>query len=140
ALRIDTSGDPSFAELLSRVGKVVEEVFSHQSVPFEMVVRELNLERDMSRHPIFQIAFSRKQRVSRAFASPLKLVEIESTTEQLDLTIEFAEEGNELFTSFSYNSDVFAATTIMRMMEHFRILLESAADDPGMQMSRMPLL
>ena len=140
ALRIDTSGDPSFAELLRRVREVVEKALSHQNVPFEVVVRELHLERDMSRHPIFQIALSMKESASAAFASALNLVEVESATEPLDLTIEFVEEGNELFTWFSYNTELFGASTIARMMEHFRILLESAADDPRIRISRMPLL
>ncbi len=140
ALRIDTSGDPSFAELLRRVREVVEKAFSHQNVPFEMVVRELHLERDMSRHPIFQIALSMKETASAALARGLNLVEVESATEPLDLTIEFVEEGNELFAWFSYNTELFRASTIARMMEHFRILLESAADDPRIRISRMPLL
>ncbi len=140
ALRMDTSGDPSFAELLSRVREGVEQAFSHQSVPFEAVVRELHLERDMSRHPIFQIAFSMKETASASFATDLKLVEVESPTEPFDLTVEFAEDGNEFFTRFSYNSDLFEASTIARMLEHFWILLESAADDPGMRISRLPLL
>ena len=139
-LRIDTSGDPSFAELLSRVREVVEKAFSHQDVPFESVVRELHLERDMSRHPVFQIAFSMKERASAASDSALELIEVESVNEPLDVTVKFAEEGNELLSCFSYNSDLFGASTITRMMEHFRILLESAADDPGLRISRMPLL
>lgn len=139
ALRIDASGDPTFAELLSRVRGVVEKAFHHQNVPFEMVVRELRVERDMSRHPIFQVAFSKKEPLAASNAA-LKFVEVEGSTEELDLRVEFAEEGNEIVLWFSYNSDLFDASTIARMVEHFRILLESAADDPDMQISRMPLL
>jgi len=140
AFRIDTSGDPSFAELLSRVREVEERAFRHQNVPFEIVIRELRLERDMSRHPIFQIAFSVKQVATGPPASALKFVEVENPTEELDLRVEFSEEGNDVFIWFSYNSDLFAVSAITRMMEHFTILLESAADDPRTRILQMPLL
>ena len=140
ALRIDISGEPSFGDLLKRVQQLVDNALTHQNVPFESVIRELHLDRDMSRHPIFQIALSMKEPPSASLASAGKLVEVDSASEQLDLSIEFADEGNELFTWFSYNSDLFNASTITRMMEHFRILLESAADNRGIGISQMPLL
>ena len=138
ALRIDASGDPSFAELLRRVREVGEKAFSHQNVPFESVIRELHLERNMSRHPVFQIAFSKKEPAPAAVAQTL--VEVESATEELDLRVEFAEERNEVFIWFSYNADLFDTATIQRMLGHFRTVLWSAVKDQEVKISRMPLL
>jgi pristinamycin I synthase-3/4 len=54
-LRIDTSGNPSFEELLLRVRKVALEAFSNQDVPFDRLVEELNPQRTLSRQALFQV-------------------------------------------------------------------------------------
>ena len=143
ALRMDVSGDPSFTDLLTRVREVTEGAFWHQDVPFEAVVKQLRLERDMSRHPIFQIMFtSRDAAVPTPFQTEpgVSLLEMESSMEQFDLSVEFASSQHGLDVTFSYNPDLFDEVTVERMTGHFRVLLASAADNPGVKISRLPLL
>ena len=143
ALRLDVSGDPSFRDLLARVRKVTEEAFLHQNIPFQAVLKQLHLERDMSRHPLFQIMFcppiSSQEGILRT-NSGAKLLEVESAAEEFDLSLEFATQNSRLEVCFTYNPDLFEAETIERMSGHFGMLLQSAVQNPDLNISRMSLL
>lgn len=143
ALRTDLSGEPSFAELLQRVRETTQGAFSHPDIPFEGLLQELRLERDMSRHPLFQVTFTTQDASSAAnfeCEAGIGLFEAERPAEQFDLSVELTVQENKLEVAFSYNSDLFDAATIARMMGHFLILLESAVTDPYLKIAHMPLL
>lgn len=142
ALRTDLSDNPRFADLLLRVREVTREAFSRQEVPFETLLKHLRLEPDMSRHPLFQIMFTMQDEVAadRFPTGPgVRLFEVDIPKEQFDLSVELAIKESRLEATFSYSLDLFDASTVQRMMEHFKILLESAAE-PGIRIARMPLI
>ena len=56
-IRGDVSGNPRFTELIQRARDTAAGAFSHQDLPFELLVEELKPERDRSRSPLFQVLF-----------------------------------------------------------------------------------
>ena len=143
ALRIDASGEPSFADFVARVHQSSQSAFSQQEIPFESLLKQLKLDRDMSRHPLFQIILTMQDTAvaGRAPTQPgVCLFDFENPAEEFDLSVEFAMKENGLDATFGYNTDLFDASTITRMMGHFQRLLDSAAENPSIKISRIPLL
>ncbi|UNO38540.1 hypothetical protein KGS77_01360 [Streptomyces sp. MST-110588] len=55
-LRTDTSGEPTYRELIGRVRDRLLAAHDHQDFPFDRVVELLNPPRSSRRHPVFQTA------------------------------------------------------------------------------------
>ncbi len=143
ALRSDLSGDLCFRELLKRVSEVTLGAYAHQDLPFEMLVDALQPKRDMSHTPLFQVMFILQNAPVRTLQVPgltLSSLEIESGLAMFDLTLTMAEEPEGLGGVFEYNTDLFDAETIVRMVGHFQTLLEGIVSDPDQHLSALPLL
>ncbi|HET8840561.1 MAG TPA: amino acid adenylation domain-containing protein, partial [Ktedonobacteraceae bacterium] len=125
-LRLNLSGNPSFRELLSRTRNVVLEATSHQDLPFEKIVEELQPKRTLSYNPLFQVFFnfrtvpSTKQELAGLTLTALPLKSHEA---MFDLMLAIEETEQELTCSLEYNSDIFRRDTIERMESYFRTLL-----------------
>ncbi|MDQ3173551.1 MAG: amino acid adenylation domain-containing protein, partial [Acidobacteriota bacterium] len=143
ALRTDLSGDPSFKELLARVKEVTLGAYTHQDVPFEKLVEELQPERTLSRTPLFQVMFGLQNIPGQASElSGLRLtgLPLDIGKSQFDLSL-FTFEGAEgLSCVLEYSTDLFDASTMIRMLGHFERLLEGIAADPEQRLSKLPLL
>src|SRR5262249_10797189 len=139
ALCTPVAMDRSFAEFLAQVHDVVSEALLHRGVAFERLLSELRLDRDMSRHPVFQVRFDMPDSDLES-GSGFKTLDLESPAEQFDLRVEVRESNGGLDLRFAYSTDLFEDATISRMMEHYRILLEGAITDPTLAISRIPML
>jgi hypothetical protein len=142
-LRIDVSGNPPFRELLSRVREVSLGAYAHQDVPFEKLVEELHPERDLSRNPLFQVAFSIQTKSNQALQLADITIEpsnVDIETSKFDLCLyvcpsEWAASG-----WIGYNRDLFNPETIERMCRHFVRLLRSIAARPDARLSELEML
>ncbi|HEX6288974.1 MAG TPA: amino acid adenylation domain-containing protein, partial [Herpetosiphonaceae bacterium] len=142
-LRADLSGNPSFQELLQRVREVALGAYSHQDLPFEQVVEIAAYERAASRTPLFQVMFILQNAPMPELALgdlTLLPLEVDNGTAKFDLTFELTETADGLFGFIEYNSDLFEAATIARMMRHFQMVLESVVADPAQRIAALPLL
>ena len=142
-LRTDCSGNPSFQELLGRVRQIALSAHDNQDLPFDRLVQELQPERSLSYHPLCQVMFI-FQNLSTIDLELLDLtvnaLEVESDTTNFDLSIELEEISAGLKCWFRYNTDLFDATTIERMMIHFQTLLEGIVAAPEQRLADLPIL
>jgi len=142
-MRIKPSGNSRFLELLRRVRDVALGAYAHQDLPFEKLVEELQPERSLSHNPLFQVAFVLHDNLGPSLTlSNLKLSPVEVSTDAaiFDLLLSMAESEHGLVGSLTYRTDLFDDSTITRMLEHFRNLLESIVLNPDEPISDLHLL
>ncbi len=142
-LRADLSGNPTFRELLQRMHDVSQEALDYQDLPFEKLVDALQPERDMSRSPLFQVMFAYQKSLISEIKLPgltVKPVDVQSRTAKFDLTLEIMERSDGLRGTFEYNADLFDATTIERMQQHFQNLLLSIVADPDQRIRSLSIM
>ena len=143
ALRGDLSGNPSFRELLTRVREVALSAYAHQDLPFEKLVEELRPERSLSHNPLFQVLFALQNTPALDQQIPgLKLrgVGAKVGTAKCDLALFMAEGPQGLMGRLEYNTDIFDASTIDRLANHFQILLQGIVADAEQPIYDLPLL
>jgi amino acid adenylation domain-containing protein len=140
ALRGDLSGDPSFGELVSRVRETVMWAMAHEQAPLQEIVARLPLERDLSRHPLFQV-FCAQVPLATLPLDGAEPYDAHPTTSRFDLTLFVEEEpGDELELAWEYSGDLFDAATIERLAARYVRLLEGALADPGRSIDELELL
>ncbi|MDF5712387.1 MAG: amino acid adenylation domain-containing protein [Rhizonema sp. NSF051] len=140
ALRTDLSGDPTFLELLTRVRQVTLGAYSHKDLPFEKLVQELAPKRNLRYSPLFQVWFTLQNVPMTKLELPgltLSLLETDNTTVQFDLELFLSEGVDGLSARFNYNTDLFNATTIAQMANHFEILLLNIVEQPSVRLKAL---
>ena len=148
-LRTDTSGDPSFKELLGRVRKVNLDAYDNQDIPFERLVEALNPVRSRSRHPLFQIMLA-LQNTPDPKLEMLNLktdIKLHSTgASKFDLTMEL----NELYSDegkpagidgfLEYSTDLYKRETALSLINRMIMLLEDAVTSPDKLIGSLEIL
>ena len=144
ALRIDTSGNPRFNELLQKVKNIALDAYAHQELPFERLVEELQPERDMSHTPVFQHMFicqdSRNSKLTLPGlrTEPAKL--ISHDTAKFDLTLAVTQRDDGIEVGVEYSTELFRPDTIERMLAQYQSLLEIVCQQPDTPLKALTLL
>ncbi len=143
ALRTNLAGDPTVKELLGRIRDVMLTAYEYREMPYEKLVEELQPQRNLSFDPICQVFFM----LQNVPTAPLKLAGINLSIEPIytgtaksDLTLWAIEQPDHLDVTAEFNTDIFEAATIQRMMAHYVTVLEAMVADSEQRISRLPLL
>ncbi|BCL38241.1 non-ribosomal peptide synthetase [Nostoc sp. MS1] len=142
-LRSNFSNSPTFRQLLKQVREITLEAYAHQDIPFDKLVEELEPERDLSRHPLFQICFALQN-------VPMQGLELSGLTinhhlehngtAKFDLFLELFETLDGISGWFEYSTDLFDAATISRIGENFQTLIAGIIANPDEKVTNLPLL
>jgi len=142
-LRGRMSGNPTFRDLLKQVRDTTLDAYAHQDLPFEKLVEEIDPTRDMSRSPLFQVMFIFLNVPSEALKLQnltLAPASFSFDTAKFDLTLAIGETAQGLSGALEYNTDLFDASTIARLVEHFHNLLSDIVADPRQRIADLSLL
>lgn len=142
-LRTDLSGSPTFQETLKRVRTTALEAYTQQDLPFEKLVEKLHPERNLSYTPVFQVLFN----MHNFEEVPLLLNGLELEPIPFgepgsiwDITLYAKEEAGQIQIRAVYKPQLFEATTIERMLDRYRVLLEAIVANPKQSIGKLPLL
>jgi amino acid adenylation domain-containing protein len=155
ALRADLSGNPTFRELLARTRRTTLEAYDHQDVPFDSVVEALQPARDLSHNPIFQVMLGFHDSPLKPLDLPgleVELLEaLSNGSSKFDLNLTVIPRAEQrpgppsarmlegITLIWEYNTDLFDAATVDRMIVHFRTLLEGILERPDRRIADLPL-
>jgi amino acid adenylation domain-containing protein/thioester reductase-like protein len=158
ALKADFSDNPTFDEVLQRVKQNTLGAFEHQDYPPALLAKRLGIKRDSSRPPLFETMFilqKAQEAETQAFSLfalgidgarmdtaglTLESIALGGEPAQFDLTMMMAETDDGLATALQYNTDLFDASTIQQMLEHFKSLVSEIVTDSKKPVSNYSLL
>ena len=139
-LRTDLSGAPRWRELLGRVREVALGAYGHQDVPFDKLVEVLKPVRNLSYAPLFQVKLVLRNRESeerRLGNLEWEMVEVETGTAQFDLVVNMMSTAAGLVGMVEYNTGLFDAGWVQRMLGHYQLLLGAVVAQPEIRLSRL---
>ncbi len=139
-LRTQLGGNPTFRELLQRVREVALGAYTHQDLPFEKLVEELQPERNLSYNPLFQVMFILQNAPIPSVELPgltWQPQEVDGGTSKFDLKLSLWESPEGFNGSIEYKTDLFNPTTIARMANHFEILLRHIVKQPEIRLNEL---
>lgn len=144
-IRVELSGEMTFVEYLKLAKQTVLEALENQDVPFDYLVNVLNVERELSRNPLFQVLFNmqNKEDPKDKYCSNLEVedIDVASKSSKFDISLELAEqEDGSSLGSLEYSTKLFKRSTIRRMEKHFNLLLTEIAQHPEQPVSTYQIL
>ncbi|MEU9504644.1 condensation domain-containing protein, partial [Streptomyces sp. NPDC048196] len=148
-LRTDTSGAPSFTEVLARVRETSIGAYAHQDIPFESLVEALNPQRSTAHHPLFQVMLVLQNAPESHFELPGLTARAEFVSTgmaQFDLLASLLERHDDagaptgIDAVLEYATDLFDRSTIRSLVTRWLLLLEQMIADPGQSIDDVNVL
>ncbi|TMR36863.1 non-ribosomal peptide synthetase [Nonomuraea zeae] len=145
-LRGDLAGDPAFRDLLGVTRRTVLDAHAHRTVPFERLIGELGVPRDLHRNPLLATMIILHSQAGdgtppeRIGELGVQLFDGGYRQAKFDLALETWRNGQGLLAVFGYDATLFHTATVEGLAERFAMLLRGIADAPGTRISRLPML
>src|SRR5690606_7787332 len=145
-LRGDLSGDPLFSDLLDAARRSVLDAHAHRAVPFERLIGELGVPRDLRRNPLLATMIILHSQAGEGtppeWMGDLRVELFDGGYRQtkFDLSLETWRNEQGLLAVFGYDATLFRADTVEGLAARFEVLLRGIVDAPELPISQLPLL
>ncbi|MYW07438.1 hypothetical protein GT034_03610, partial [Streptomyces sp. SID2563] len=143
-LRTDTTGNPTFRELLERVRATDLDAFAHQDAPFDLVLDTLNPTRTLARHPLFQICLTLETGtpvLALPGVRPQAVQTFANGSAKFDLEFLLrTDDGEGLRGMVVFADDLFDRSTVERMVTVLGAVLRQALADPEARIGDVDVL
>jgi len=139
-LRDEVRGSTTFRDLLTAVKRTSEEAYEHQAFPFDRLVDALNVPRDLSRSPLFDVMVAYDNDADTAVPSrdlTVDELQLDSGVSKFDLTFAFAESERGLDIEIEYSTDLFTDVRIERMTADLLAIVEAVLADAAVPISKI---
>jgi amino acid adenylation domain-containing protein len=147
ALRSQPDPDKTYLEFLKEVKKSSTQAFENQDMQFEELVDHLELNRDVSRNPLFDVClvnlnFEQSSREIQGLAVvPFEDLEtLKNKTAKFDLTLSILEIHEEIHFYLEYYTGIFKRETIQRLAQHFKNIIKQVCENPGVYLGTIDML
>lgn len=147
AIRTSFENSDNFESLLYKVKDSLLSSMSHQQYPFDLLVEELNLKRDLSRSPLFDVMVE-IQDIDAVIGEETEMG-LEGLTiknyrkpiqiSKYDLSIRYNNEG-EIYGSVEYNTDLFEEGFILNLIAHLNELIKQLGKNDQLPISDLSLI
>jgi len=137
------SDDDTFVDKIASVTQLVREMFVNQAAPFEEIIDQLKVERNLSIHPLFQVNFNLLTGVYKQWKTEhltADVINANSGYPEFDLSLEMFESTDGYRSGVKYNAKLFTKETIVRFIAHYNALLEQILADPSRIINERSLL
>lgn len=150
-IRTQFSGNDNFKQLLGNVKQKVLNAYEHQEFPFDDLVEELDLKRAMDRSLLFDtfvvmqmagdmVSAGTKEEQMADDLAVFQFPDEDKPYTAFDMSINFAEMGDQLFVRLEYNCDIYKRATAIRMMDHLGLIFEAFISNPEKSLKDLDIL
>lgn len=146
-IRTQFAANNSFGELYGIQKKVLQGAYKNANYPFGELVGNLDVQRDISRSPLFDVLVTFQQgdglRSKQAAFTNLDCsiyTEFDNTTSKYDLTFGFSEEEDQLGLFIEYNTDLFQSEFVHSMAANFESFLLACIENASEEIQNLNYL
>ncbi|WP_440070168.1 amino acid adenylation domain-containing protein [Streptosporangium sp. OZ121] len=140
-MRADLADDPSFTTFLARTRETALDAYAHQELPFDQLVNELNVVRDVSRSPLAQVTFALQNFKAGEEDGRVSYLTLPARTTRFDLGLYlFESPDGGLAGHIAYGTALFDPETVELLAARFETLLRSIVADPDTRVGELSLL
>ncbi|MCK4258964.1 MAG: amino acid adenylation domain-containing protein [Halanaerobiales bacterium] len=144
ALRNTPCSGKTFMSFLGEVRENIIKAFDNQDYQFEELVEKLNLQRDLSRNPLFDVVFSLQDTTRQTVidTDDFRFVPLnfESNVSKFDMMMEAVKESNRMWFTLEYCEDLFIKETMERLSNNFINILKEITKNPEVNLGKINML